>query len=428
MPLITATIVVVLIYVLQKVIYAKTWSKGLGASCRFSRDFIDCGESAELRLVVENAKYLPLPIFQLKFSVEKSLEFEDMVNAAITDKYYKSEVFALMSNQRVTRKLSFIGAARGVVTISDMSMIVHDFLMSSAFAATIGDSDTIYVFPRKMVDMRFDMFFRGIVGNIETRRSLIEDRLTGVIMPKYVIPFKHDKHSAREIYTKWAKKGILTPRMLYSSSTIEKITGIYVPFWLYDYDSITDLTARCTTVTRRVSGNTETTTTKYYDVTRQMKNQFDRVPADASIKMDDDKMDKLEPFDYSNLTDFEMPYLSGFYSEKYDYTSDDMKNRIEKRIADYALNETRNTIHGYSSVSIVSKNIRLKRLRADYALLPVWELYYTYNGKQYSFLMNGQTGKIVADRPVSKTKAIVIGVITYIAAFILFMILGGLFG
>ena len=185
--------------------------------------------------------------------------------------------------------------------------------------------------------------------------TLIEDRLTGVIMPKYVIPFKHDKHSAREIYTKWAKKGILTPRMLYSSSTIEKITGIYVPFWLYDYDSITDLTARCTTVTRRVSGNTETTTTKYYDVTRQMKNQFDRVPADASIKMDDDKMDKLEPFDYSNLTDFEMPYLSGFYSEKYDYTSDDMKNRIEKRIADYALNETRNTIHGYSSVSIVSK-------------------------------------------------------------------------
>ncbi len=178
MPLITATIVVVLIYVLQKVIYAKTWSKGLGASCRFSRDYIDCGESAELRLVVENAKYLPLPIFQLKFSVEKSLEFEDMVNAAITDKYYKSEVFALMSNQRVTRKLSFIGAARGVVTISDMSMIVHDFLMSSAFAATIGDSDTIYVFPRKMVDMRFDMFFRGIVGNIETRRSLIEDRLT----------------------------------------------------------------------------------------------------------------------------------------------------------------------------------------------------------------------------------------------------------
>lgn len=258
--------------------------------------------------------------------------------------------------------------------------------------------------------------------------TLIEDRLTGVIMPKYVIPFKHDKHSAREIYTKWAKKGILTPRMLYSSSTIEKITGIYVPFWLYDYDSITDLTARCTTVTRRVSGNTETTTTKYYDVTRQMKNQFDRVPADASIKMDDDKMDKLEPFDYSNLTDFEMPYLSGFYSEKYDYTSDDMKNRIEKRIADYALNETRNTIHGYSSVSIVSKNIRLKRLRADYALLPVWELYYTYNGKQYSFLMNGQTGKIVADRPVSKTRAIVIGVITYIAAFILFMILGGLFG
>ena len=58
MPLITATIFVVLIYVLQKLIYARTWSKGLGASCRFSRDFIECGETAELRMVVENAKAL----------------------------------------------------------------------------------------------------------------------------------------------------------------------------------------------------------------------------------------------------------------------------------------------------------------------------------------------------------------------------------
>ncbi len=178
MPLITATIVVVLIYVLQKVIYARLWHKGLGASCRFSRDFIDCGESAELSLVIENAKRLPLPIFQLKFSVEKSLKFDDMVNAAITDKYYKTEAFALMGNQRVTRKLSFIGASRGVVNVTDMSMIVHDFLMTRAFAATVSDSDTIYVFPRKMLDLDFDMFFRGIVGNIETRRSLIEDRLT----------------------------------------------------------------------------------------------------------------------------------------------------------------------------------------------------------------------------------------------------------
>ena len=178
MPLITATIFVVLIYVLQKLIYARTWSKGLGASCRFSRDFIECGETAELRMVVENAKALPLPIFQLKFSVETALKFANMENAAITDKYYKSEVFALKGNQRVTRNLDFLGAKRGVVTISDINMIVHDFLMTTAYAATVSDSDTIYVFPRKKMDLDFDMFFRGIIGNIETRRSLIEDRLT----------------------------------------------------------------------------------------------------------------------------------------------------------------------------------------------------------------------------------------------------------
>ncbi len=178
MQLLTATIIIVLIYTLQKTLYVRFWDKGLSASCRFSRDYIECGESADLKLVVTNAKRLPLPIFQLKFALDRSLIFDDMENAAITDKYHKNEVFTLMANQKVTRSVSFTGTERGIVSVSNVSMIAKDFFMTGTFAKAVDEIDQIYVFPRKKTDSAFNMFFHGIIGNIETRRSLIEDRLT----------------------------------------------------------------------------------------------------------------------------------------------------------------------------------------------------------------------------------------------------------
>ena len=178
MRLVTATIIIFLVFIIQKIVYAKLWAKGLSATCRFSRDFIECGEGADLKLVVTNEKSLPLPIFQLKFSLDRSLKFFDMENAAITDKYHKNEVFALSGNQKVSRKVAFVGQERGVVEISNVSMIAKDFFMISTYAKYVNDSDIIYVFPKKKTDMPFNMLFHGIIGNIEIRQSLIEDRLT----------------------------------------------------------------------------------------------------------------------------------------------------------------------------------------------------------------------------------------------------------
>ena len=178
MQLVTATIIIFLVYAIQKYIYARYWDKGLDATCRFSRDFIECGESADLKLVVTNDKNLPLPIFQIKFSLDRALKFDDMENAVITDKYHKNEIFALNGRQKVTRKVSFTGQERGLVSISNVSMIGKDFFMSQTFAKVINENDIIYVFPKKKTDVPFNMFFHGIIGNIETRRSLIEDRLT----------------------------------------------------------------------------------------------------------------------------------------------------------------------------------------------------------------------------------------------------------
>lgn len=139
--------------------------------------------------------------------------------------------------------------------------------------------------------------------------SLVEDRLSGEFSPSSVIPFQIDREAAKKMYKSWVKKGLLTPKTLSTESTIEKISGVYVPFWLYDFDAETEMTAKAEKIRTERHGDTEYTYTDHFHVYRDVEAQFEKVPADASEKMDDDTMDKLEPFDYTALKPFAMPYL-----------------------------------------------------------------------------------------------------------------------
>ncbi len=173
MNLLFATILLVIIYFAQKKVYRKLWNKNLDAEISFSKDYIECGESAELIEVVSNDKALPLPVFHLKFSVDKSLDFVDKSNSQITDRYHKNEVFSIMGHERITRKLVFMGSDRGVVNINNASILVHDFFMTDTYAQPVDHSDVIYVFPKKLNTEKFRLLFRGIIGEIESPLSLI---------------------------------------------------------------------------------------------------------------------------------------------------------------------------------------------------------------------------------------------------------------
>lgn len=255
--------------------------------------------------------------------------------------------------------------------------------------------------------------------------SLVEERLNGAFEPSAVIPFKIDREQAKKIYKDWVKKGPLTPKTLSTDSTIEKISGIYVPFWLYDYRASTQMHAKAEKVRTTRRGDTEYTYTDHFQVFRDVEADFIKVPADASEKMPDDTMDKLEPFDYGALEPFSMPYLSGYLSERYNFTDEQMQSRVGKRINQYITEIARSTIQGYSSVTVLSNQVSMQDMHNEYALLPVWLLNCRYNGKDFQFVLNGQTGKIVADRPISKGKAFAYGVGIFLLMMII-MTLGGL--
>lgn len=234
--------------------------------------------------------------------------------------------------------------------------------------------------------------------------TLVESRLDDELKPSKIVPFKIKDEEAKKTFREWAKKGLFTPSNFYAGSTVDKIRGVYVPFWLYDYNAELNVKCECEIITHETRGDYEYVHTDHYMVMRDVEADYNKIPADAAEEMPDDVMDKLEPFEYKDLTEFQKPYLSGYYAEKYGYTAEDMSERIEKRVKDYIWDTTKATIVGYDNVKVLNKSNRLKRKNAEYVLMPVWFLNYHYNNKEYMFTLNGQTGKIVAERPCSKAK------------------------
>ena len=140
----------------------------------------------------------------------------------------------------------------------------------------------------------------------------------------------------------------------------------------------------------------------------------EKIPVDASSKMPDDYMDSIEPFDYADLKPFSTAYLPGFMADKYDVSVEDSRERADTRCAGSLLSALERTVSGYTTCNETSRDIHLKRGKVHYALLPVWILNTRWEGKDFLFAMNGQTGKLVGNLPVSTKR--VIGLFAAIAA------------
>ncbi len=235
---------------------------------------------------------------------------------------------------------------------------------------------------------------------------IVSARLSGQYAPAQALPFKMDIKTAHENFKIWCKKGIITPNDFRMLERVKDIQGIYIPFWLFDLNVKAKGEANCTKVNSYRSGDYRITKTKHYKVYRNVQSDYYKLPADASIKMPDEFMDKLEPFDYSELKPFNMAYLSGYGAEKYDYTDKDLLPRIKERVQVFITKYIRDNIQGYSTVHLHKIDANVKQKDAVYTLLPVYLMNYKYKDEVYTFVMNGQTGKVAGKPPISKIKAI----------------------
>lgn len=231
---------------------------------------------------------------------------------------------------------------------------------------------------------------------------VLTGQLSGALKPDYVIPFKVDKRAAKEALRKHYEGKRLLPKIFKDQNHINEIKGIYVPFWLFDTGANVNMRYKATKVRHWSDSKYDYTETKFYAVSRGGQIQFESVPVDGSVKMPDDLMESIEPFDCSEAVDFQSAYLAGYLADKYDVDSDKSVERANERIRKSAEDAFYDTVKGYTTVTKETGSIQLQNGRVSYALFPVWLLSTTWNGENYLFAMNGQTGKMVGNLPLDK--------------------------
>ncbi len=230
--------------------------------------------------------------------------------------------------------------------------------------------------------------------------AVISGRVGGGLRPDGVLPFKLGKEDAENVFRKLCKGKPLLPKGYAGAQRLEKIRGVYVPFWLYDCSG--DFSGRysATRVRHWSDSSYNYTRTDHFLLTRAARADFSGIPMDASRKLDDAIMESIEPFDYDQLVDFETAYLSGYLADKYDVEAAEGQGRVRQRV-DSTLDELMApTFLGYSSVLPTHKHLDVTHSKAKYVLLPVWLLTSRYRDKIYTFAMNGQTGKITGTLPI----------------------------
>jgi len=255
--------------------------------------------------------------------------------------------------------------------------------------------------------------------------TVVPGQLGGALKPDYVIPFKQDKKSAVEALKKHYKGKLLLPKAFSEENHVNKLQGVYVPFWLFDGTVDADVSYDATRSHSHRRGDYLITTTEHYKIRRAGTMSFARVPVDASKKMPDDYMDSIEPYDYSELKPFSPAYLPGFLADKFDVTSEESQGRVQVRCENSAVEAMRATVSGYQTVVPAGKQVQMQQQDVKYALLPVWLLHTRWKDKDYLFAMNGQTGKMVGDLPVSWGRfwawfaGVAVPVAALLAAFVL---------
>lgn len=255
---------------------------------------------------------------------------------------------------------------------------------------------------------------------------IIESRLFGDDRPDEIIPFSISEEVAKQKFLQWTENKKFIPDDFRSESHIEKMTGIYIPYWYLDSDVDVNFVGQSSRSVTTSNFNYRITETSDYQHHRRGTFQITDVNLAASSKIDINLLNGIEPFDSEKIQLFSMPLLSGFFAESYTVPEDAGTNELKRMAEAYSDAILSRSFEFTGSLKTLEKNFAQREKDTRYVLLPVWVLTYNYNGKIYVFAVNGDSGKTSGELPIVESKlnaaARRVALTTGIAAFIIVLL------
>ena len=236
--------------------------------------------------------------------------------------------------------------------------------------------------------------------------SVLPEHIDSAVKPELVIPFTVTKEQAQSQFENYFKGKRLLPNVfLNTRNRIAEMRKLYVPYWLFDCRAGGNIVYDAEKEHTRREGEWEVTYTEHYSVARAGMMDFEAIPVDGSVKLDNKITESLEPYDLSAAVPFVPAVLAGAMADHADVDSSDCVERARQRVENSMEQALRSTVSGYTSVVPRSRSFHTEEGKVTPVLMPVWLITTEKDRKTYTFAINGQTGKLTCDVPADTKKS-----------------------
>ena len=254
--------------------------------------------------------------------------------------------------------------------------------------------------------------------------TILDSRMRDEKRPAHIIPFTRTKEDCRKSYSSLVRRALFAPREFRDPEFLDRFRGIYIPYWVYNYDFSGDLHLKGSKTYRR--GDYKIT--DHYSLSGEVDARYHGLTYDASSSFDDTVAAAIAPFEAAKMQPFTPSILCGFYADAPDVGNEVYREPVLNSISQDSIErlsgvpEYRSSGADMPSADEFKNQLRGSSMNLSSeepvcAYLPVWFLTYRKDDRVAYAVMNGSTGKITADLPVDKKKYILGSILLAVPIF-----------
>jgi len=251
--------------------------------------------------------------------------------------------------------------------------------------------------------------------------------LEAPIRPESLLPASVSKEKAYHSLKGFLGSKWFAPNDLKRKNLIDRIHGVYLPYWTFDAAAECPWTAQSGTyyyVTVRTSkGTRRERRTRWRPASGHVSTWFDDIVISGSGGIDRALLKELEPFPLADLVPYETRYVSGWHVEHYQLPLMQAARagfqRMNQLLREMCAGEVPGDTYRNLQISPSYTRKTFKHL-----LVPVWLIAYQYRGKTYQGAVNAVTGEASARYPKSPWKIAFVVVLVLLAIGLVVFLFG----
>jgi hypothetical protein len=242
------------------------------------------------------------------------------------------------------------------------------------------------------------------------------------LSPEFVVPFRVDRKQAQTLFDGWCHRGLFTPGDVRKAARLDKLKGIYLPFWTFSMRADSEWHAEIGEYWQQSVGkNKNIRRTEWHGLAGHHHSYHYQYLVSGSPGLPQVEAKAVYPFDLLAMQRYRPELLAGWLAEPLSVSRDQAVATCHERFREQEGERIQAFLPGDTQRNL-DWTTRFSEVSDDFVLLPFWIGAYNYQGKVFRFVVNAQTGTATGTRPKSPWKIGAAVFLAVLAAFLIFLL------